>query len=97
MFCVIHASQKRYFLRNTAVVAVLHTHYPGFGILKCAFRNILQPLAEQFVCFAYECYIYGYFSASREVSSKENIHKSVFITLVSKKKKKKNHEPVIVA
>lgn len=89
MFYIIHASQKYYFLKIIAAKAVLHKHYVVFGIFPCAFWSILLPLREQFVCFVYyrqPCNTQGYFSSSRKMSSKENIHKRVFITLASKKK-----------
>lgn len=83
-FCVIHASQKHCFLRVTAAQAVCHIHYPTLGISHCAFWSILQALRAQ--CRA--------IFLLQEVSSKGNVHKSVFITLVSKKKYR---EPAIVA
>lgn len=76
--------------------AGFHKHCVVFGIFLYTFWSILLPLREQFVGFVYYCQpcnTQGYFSSSREMSSKENIHKRVFITLASKK----NHESVIVA
>lgn len=83
-FCVIHTSQKHYSLRITAVEVVCHIYYPTLGIFCCAFWSVLQPLRA--VCRA--------IFLLQEVSSKGNIHKRVFITLVSKKK---CHESVVVA
>ena len=95
MFC-IKMPVRNITLKIIPAKAGFHKHYVVFGILLYTFWSILLPLREQFVGFVYYCQpcnTQGYFSSSREMSSKENIHKRVFITLASKK----NHESVIVA
>lgn len=88
IFCIIHASQKYYLKKIIAVKAEFHKYYVVFGIFLCEFWSIALPLREQLLWFCLLLstlqYIGLFFSFSREMTSKENIHKRVFITLALK-------------